>query len=116
MPYRGSCHCGRVAFEVQGDIDSGLDCNCSMCRRKGALLWFVPRTRFTLSTPEDAASTYRFNTHTIAHRFCPACGIHPYGEAVNPRTGEPTVAVNLRCLDGVDLGQVKIVPFDGASR
>lgn len=115
MRYTGSCHCGKVAFEVEGEIDSALACNCSMCRRKGSLLWFVPKTRFELKTADDAAATYLFNKHAIRHRFCPTCGVHPYAEAVNPKTGEPTAAINIRCLDGVDLESVKVVHFDGAS-
>lgn len=115
MKYSGSCHCGKVAFDVEGEIDSGLACNCSMCRRKGSLLWFVPKTRFTLKTPEENAATYLFNKHAIRHRFCPVCGIHPYAEAVHPKTGQPTAAVNLRCLEGVDLDKVKVVHFDGAT-
>jgi hypothetical protein len=115
MRYQGSCHCGRVAFEVEGEIDSGMACNCSMCRRKGSLLWFVPKAQFTLKTPEDAASTYLFNKHAIRHRFCANCGIHPYAEAVHPKTKQPTAAINLRCLEGVDLDTIKVVHFDGAS-
>src|SRR3569623_1145202 len=107
MKYSGSCNCGKVAFEVDGEIDSGLACNCSICRRKGSLLWFVPKTQFKLTTPDDNASTYLFNKHVIKHRFCGVCGIHPYGEAVNPKTGVPTAAIIIRCLDGVDIDKVK---------
>lgn len=115
MKYCGSCHCGKVAFEVEGEIDQAMACNCSICRRKGSLMWFVPRTQLRLSTPDENAATYRFNTHRIAHRFCPTCGVHPYGEATHPKTGVPTAAVNIRCLEGVDLDKVKVVHFDGAS-
>ena len=115
MRYSGSCHCGKVAFEVEGEIDGALACNCSICRRKGSLLWFVPKTQFELKTPEDAASTYLFNKHAIRHRFCPNCGMHPYAEAIHPKTGLPTAAINIRCLEGVDLDQVKVMHFDGAS-
>ena len=115
MRYSGSCHCGRVAFEVEGEIDSALACNCSICQRKGSLLWFIPREKLHLLTPEDAASTYAFNRHAIKHRFCAVCGIHPYAEAIHPKTGEPTAAINIRCLDGVDLDALKVVHFDGAS-
>jgi hypothetical protein len=115
MRYRGSCHCGKVAFEVDGEIKSVLACNCSICSRKGSLLWFVPRTQFTLLTPEDAAGTYTFNKHVIKHRYCPACGIHPFAEAVDPR-GVPTAAVNVRCLEGVDLATIPVNQFDGRSR
>jgi hypothetical protein len=114
MKYQGSCHCGRVAFEVEGTIDSGMACNCSICSRKGSLLWFVPRTNLTLKTPEDDASTYLFNKHVIRHRFCPVCGIHPYGEGTDPK-GNAMAAVNLRCVEGIDLAAISVQHFDGKS-
>src|SRR5690606_26011403 len=58
MKYRGSCHCGRVAFEVEGTLESALACNCSICQRKGSLLWFVPRTSLRLTTPEANLRSY----------------------------------------------------------
>jgi hypothetical protein len=114
MHHTGSCHCGRIAFEVDGDIDSALDCNCSICRRRGSLLWFVPAERFRLLTPAADASTYTFNQHHIQHRFCPTCGIHPYGEGTDPK-GQRMTAINLRCVDGVDLKSVPRQEFDGAA-
>jgi hypothetical protein len=110
--YRGSCHCGRVAFEVEGEPDSALACNCSICSRRGSLLWFVPRARLRLLTPEDAAASYTFNKHVIQHRFCPACGIHPYGEGQTP-DGQAMAAINLRCLENFDFSQVPVQHFDG---
>ncbi|WOB07986.1 GFA family protein [Piscinibacter gummiphilus] len=115
MKYTGSCHCGRVAFEVEGEIGTALACNCSICQRKGSLLWFVPRAELKLKTPEDAASTYTFNKHVIKHRFCPTCGIHPYGEGVDPK-GNAMAAINVRCLEGIDLDTVKVHHFDGRSK
>lgn len=115
MKHQGSCHCGRIGFEVDGDIGEALECNCSICRRRGSLLWFGPREALTLSTPEDNASTYTFNKHHIQHRFCAECGVAPYAEAVDPRSGARMVAVNVRCLPGVDLGALKINAYDGAS-
>ena len=114
MKYEGSCHCGRVAFEVEGTIDSALACNCSMCERKGSLLWFVPRANLTLKTPEEDASTYMFNQHVIKHRFCPVCGIHPYGEGTDPK-GNAMAAINLRCVEGIDLAAISVQHFDGKS-
>lgn len=112
MKHKGSCHCGKVAFEVEGEIDSALACNCSICQRKGSLLWFVPRDKLTLLTPEDAARTYTFNKHAIKHRFCPDCGMHPYGEGTDPK-GNVVAAVNLRCLEGIDLKAIPVHEFDG---
>ena len=115
MNYRGSCHCGRVAYDVEGSIDSAMSCNCSICQRKGSLLWFVPREQFRLTTPEQNASTYTFNRHVIKHRFCPVCGIHPYAEASDAK-GNPMAAINIRCLEGIDLDAVPVKHFDGRSR
>lgn len=112
MKYRGSCHCGRVAFEVEGELKGALACNCSICQRKGSLLWFVPREQLQLLTPEENASTYTFNKHAIKHRFCPVCGIHPYGEGTDPK-GQRMAAINIRCLEGVEPGSVPVRQFDG---
>ena len=112
--HTGSCHCGRIVFEVHGTIDSALACNCSICSRKGSLLWFAPRASLELKTPEDAASTYLFNKHAIRHRFCPVCGIHPYGEGTDPK-GNAIAAINLRCIDGIDLAVIPVHHFDGKS-
>ena len=114
MIYKGSCHCGQVSFDVEGEIDGALACNCSMCSRRGSLLWFVPRDKLQLRTAEDAAGTYTFNKHSIKHRFCPTCGIHPYGEAMDPK-GNRVAAINLRCLEGIDLAVVPVRNFDGRS-
>lgn len=114
MDYQGSCHCGAVAFDVEGEIDAAISCNCSICRRRGSLLWFVPRDKLRLRTPEEAASSYTFNKHVIQHRFCASCGIHPYGEGTDPK-GNAMAAVNLRCLDGVDLDAIPVHHYDGAS-
>lgn len=115
MTYQGSCHCGRIAFEVEGSIDSVLACNCSMCGRKGSLLWFVPRDALKLKTPEGDMATYTFNRHVIQHRFCPVCGIHPFGEGRDPK-GNPMAAINARCLEDVDLATLKVVEYDGRSK
>ena len=115
MTHKGSCHCGRVAFEVDGEPAKVLACNCSICSRKGSLLWFVPRDQLRLLTPDENASTYLFNKHLIKHRFCPICGIHPYGEGVDP-AGNRMAAVNVRCLEDIDLAALSIEHFDGRSR
>lgn len=114
MQYKGSCHCGNVAFEVEGTLDGVMSCNCSICRRKGALMWFVPRDALKLLTPDSNAATYAFNRHVIRHRFCPTCGIHPYGEGTDPK-GNAVAAINVRCLDDVDLGSLRVTEFDGKS-
>lgn len=115
MNYRGSCHCGKIAFEVEGELASALACNCSICTRKGSLLWFVPREQLRLQTPVADMATYRFNKHVIAHHFCPTCGIHPFAEGTDPK-GNRVAAVNVRCLEGVDLEKLPVTHYDGRSK
>ena len=112
MNYRGSCHCGAVAFDVEGELKGAMACNCSMCQRKGSLLWFVPRDSLKLHTPEEASRVYQFNKHLIDHRFCTVCGIHAYAEGQDPQ-GNRMAAINVRCLEDVDLATLPVTQHDG---
>lgn len=114
MSHKGSCHCGQIKFEVEGDFEQVIECNCSHCSRKGYLLWFVPKSQLTLSNPETALSTYTFNRHVIKHHFCPTCGCAPFGFGKKP-DGAETAAVNVRCLEDVDLTTLKRHAVDGRS-
>jgi hypothetical protein len=115
MRYEGSCHCGRIEFDVEGEFTSGMECNCSICRRRGSILGFVPRSDLHLKTPDGNASTYTFNTHRLQHRFCPTCGVAPYAEGKGP-DGSEMAAINLRCIPSIDLAALQMTMFDGASR
>lgn len=110
--YTGSCHCGAVAFEVTADIDDTtiLDCNCSICRRKGFLHLIVESSQFEMLDGEDQLREYRFNTGQARHLFCSECGIHPF---YIPRSHPDKVDVNLRCLPAIDLDGLEIERFDG---
>ena len=114
MTYKGRCHCGRIAFEVEGDLGQVMECNCSHCSRKGYLLWFVPREQLRLTTSESELATYTFNKHVIKHHFCPNCGCAPFGVG-SDKTGAAKAAVNVRCLEGVEPSKLKVVPVDGRS-
>jgi len=114
MKFQGGCHCGRIAFTVEGELEQVVECNCSLCSKRGYLLWFVPRAQLQLATPEADMASYTFNTGRIQHRFCPTCGCAPFGEGSDP-TGTATAAVNVRCLDGVDTSALRMVKVDGRS-
>lgn len=116
MKHQGSCHCGKIAFTAEGDITEVMDCNCSLCRRRGGLLAFVPREALTLETPEADMGTYTFNQHVLQHHFCRSCGIAPFSEGMDPKSGQAMAAINVRCLMDVDLAELKITSYDGASR
>jgi hypothetical protein len=108
--YEGQCHCGRVRFRVRGDLATTLVCNCSICVKKGFLHLIVPPTEFELLSGEGELTTYRFNTNTARHTFCRHCGVSPF---YTPRSHPDQIDVNVRCLEGVELGKLEPKPFDG---
>lgn len=114
MSHKGSCHCGRVQFEVEGNPEQIMECNCSHCSRKGYLLWFVPKEHLRLVTSEDDLSTYTFNKHVIKHHFCRTCGCAPFGFGTD-RTGASMAAVNVRCLPELDRSELEVKQVDGRS-
>src|SRR5712692_6651185 len=110
--YAGGCHCGRVHFEVTTDLAQVVDCNCSICAKRGALWTFVKAPQFKLTKSADAATDYQFGKKRIHHLFCESCGIGAYSRGIAP-DGAPTFAINVRCLDDVDVAALKPTPFDG---
>ncbi|HVY39914.1 MAG TPA: GFA family protein [Polyangia bacterium] len=114
--YEGGCQCGRVRYDVRLDLSQPvISCNCSMCGRAGTLLTFVPASQFTLKSGGESLTNYQFNKHVIHHLFCSVCGIKSFARGVG-RDGGEQVAVNVRCLDDVDLDALKIQKFDGRAR
>jgi hypothetical protein len=112
--YRGSCHCGKIRYEVATDLAGVIECNCSMCQRKGTLLNFVPMAQFKLIAGEGLVD-YQFNKHVIHHLFCSTCGVTSFCRGVG-RDGGEMAAINVRCLEGVELGEVSVMKFDGRSQ
>ena len=112
--FTGGCHCGQVRFEVTADLSQVTSCNCSICQRRGFLWAFVPPEKFALRSGEDALSEYRFNRKVIQHLFCTDCGVESFARGTAP-DGKAMIAVNARCLDGVEPTTLNAVAFDGRS-
>lgn len=112
MKRTGSCHCGKVKFEAEVKLAEALECNCSICIRRGSLLEFVPETQFKLLSGEENLTEYLFNKKKIHHTFCKTCGILPFAKSSMP-DGTKIRAINIRCIDDVDLSQIKINHYDG---
>jgi hypothetical protein len=99
--YSGSCHCGTVKFEVDTALTPANRCNCSLCRRKGALMSPVfEADRLRIVAGEDALTLYQFNTRVAKHYFCRHCGIYPFHQT---RRDPKLWRANLGCLEGVDV-------------
>jgi hypothetical protein len=103
-----------VRFEVAADLDSTITCNCSRCGRLGSILAFAPAQDFSLLSGEDALSDYQFNKKMIHHLFCATCGIQSFARATMP-DGTKMVAINARCLDGVEPAALSPNAVDGRS-
>ena len=107
----GSCHCGKVRFEVDcPDHMAATECNCSICLRSGYLHLIVPNARFRLIHGAEELQSYSFGTHTARHLFCRTCGIKSF---YRPRSHPEGVSVNVRCLEGVSLADLSITGFNG---
>ena len=111
--HRLSCHCGAVQIEVSllHGIDEVGRCDCSICRRKGAILAAVPLADLKIIAGEEHLAEYRFNTGTAKHYFCSRCGIYTHHRS---RVSPDKYDFNVGCLEGVnplDLGEVQV--FDG---
>jgi hypothetical protein len=106
----GRCHCGRIRFEVEGELDDVSACNCSICTRTGYLHWPVAPERVRMLAGDGEWTSYRFGTRVADHRFCPTCGISPFRIA---RSDPDMITINVRCLEGIELDAVAIARFDG---
>jgi hypothetical protein len=111
--FSGGCHCGAVRFEVEADLAGAIACNCSRCQKLGAILTFAPAASFRLVAGEDSLTDYRFNQKVIHHLFCRTCGIQPFARGNHPKDGSAMVAVNVRCLDGVEPDTIEAHKVDG---
>lgn len=109
--YHGSCHCARVSFELEARLDYVMECNCSLCRRIGALWHGASEASLRISGANELV-LYQFNTMTAKHYSCKHCGVHPFSR---PRLDPARWAVNVRCIDGVDLAALPVKLFDGAN-
>ena len=112
--YEGGCHCGRMRFRIETNLAQAVECNCSICAKRGTLLTFVKAPQFTLLKGGDTLTDYQFAKRKIHHLFCENCGVGSFARGVAPN-GEDTYAVNVRCLEGVDTAALKLRPFDGKS-
>ena len=110
--FQGSCHCGRVKFELVSDLQPALRCNCSICKRKGTPMVTAKEGSFRLTAGEEFLTLYQFNTQVARHHFCKVCGIYTHH---NPRSNPALTRVNAGCLEGVDPLALNVDLIDGAA-
>lgn len=108
----GSCHCGNVKFTALLNLSNLIRCNCTICSKLGALWAFAPMSVLELQCAETAYGSYQFGEKTLDHHFCKNCGIQTFADGVAP-DGTPTVGINVRCLDGIDINAIPVSDYDG---
>lgn len=105
--YHGSCHCGAVRYEADIDLSKGtFKCNCSICTKARNWLVVVSPDAFRLLAGEAELTEYQFGARRIHHLFCRHCGVRPFGWSAAEEGGGKFYAVNVACLDDVDLNDL----------
>ncbi|MBK7279994.1 GFA family protein [Candidatus Aalborgicola defluviihabitans] len=109
--HRLSCHCGTVVLEL--DLPDGIvnprRCDCSICRRKGAIVASVVLSGITVIQGEDALQHYQFNTNVAKHYFCSICGIYTHHQR---RSFPNQYGYNVGCLEGINPFYLEPVPLN----
>src|SRR5712691_12704371 len=113
--YTGGCHCGMVRFECTADLAVVTAYNCSICTKKGLHFTFVAPQSFQLRAGEDNLKEYLFNKHAIRHQSCIDCGVEVFANGSKP-DGTAVVALNVSCIDGIELAKLDMTPIDGRNR
>jgi hypothetical protein len=113
--HKATCHCGSVEFELE--LPNGLidvrRCDCSLCRRRGAVAASIPLTGIKILKGENLLKLYQFNTKTAKHFFCSNCGIYTHHQ----RRSNPTqYGFNVGCLEGINPLKISDIPtYDGVN-
>lgn len=115
MSRRLTCHCGAVELDVQlqDDLASARRCDCSYCRRRGAVAVSAPLDGVQIVKGADLLSLYQFGTHTAKHYFCSICGIYTHHQR---RSNPNEYGINVGALDGVNPSELGDIPWtDGVN-
>lgn len=110
--FTGSCHCGAVRFAIESDLAELTRCDCSICRRKNAVMVKVHESRFTLLAGAESLTEYQFHTRTARHFFCKVCGIYPFHRK---RVTPDHYGVNIHCLEGVEVEGIPVLQARGSA-
>jgi hypothetical protein len=110
--YRGACHCGVVQFEIESDFPELTMCDCSICKKKNALMVKVHESKFKLLAGGESLTEYQFHTKTARHFFCRVCGIYPFHRK---RVTPDNLGINVNCLEGFNPEGITVRQAVGAA-
>ena len=103
--YSGSCHCGAVQFEVDAELSKGVVCDCSICKRKGAIMTLIDSEELKITAGMSNLSQYQFNANIAVHYFCKTCGIYTH----HRRRSDNGFGINIGCLVGFSIDDLEEV-------
>ena len=109
--YKASCHCGAVKYQVEGEFDYLVECNCSICARRAHILWFVPLDSLKFECGQDHLTSYKFGKKHLDHRSCQTCSTAMFTHGDDK--GVEKAGVNIRTFADIDLSKLDITPYDG---
>ena len=106
----GSCHCGAVHWRLDTFPNGATACNCTACRRYGALWAYGHENEDVVVT--GPTTTY-VRGRALAFHFCPTCGGLAYWRSLEPWEGRRRMGVNLRLTEPAGILALPIDHFDG---
>jgi hypothetical protein len=109
---QGGCHCGAVRYSAEPDLGGAFRCNCSICAKTAATIATSEPSAFQLLSGEGGLGEYRFGSGGLTRFFCTRCGILCFARG-RDGSGKEFVGVNVNTLEGIELGELPVVYFDG---
>ncbi len=104
------CHCGKIEAEIKiNSFDKILRCNCSICKRKGAIMSLTKNENFKIIKGADKLKLYQFHSNVAKHFFCSICGIYTHH---NPRSNPSMTGFNLGCIDEIDIFKLENISLN----
>ncbi len=109
--YRGSCHCKGVTFTLKTDLGYSVQCDCSICRRRGSIMVRCDRNDLEIQTGRELLTEYRFNTNVAIHYFCNWCGVYVFHKM---RKLPDKYGINAGCLEDIELSVLSPILIEGS--
>lgn len=111
--YQGSCHCGQVKFSVKTESSFSTKCDCSLCRRRGAIILRCDEHDLEILSGKQHLQLYQFGSNEAEHYFCQQCGIHTFYRL---KKLPDKFGINSGCLDDVNLSALNPILTEGSKR
>ena len=109
--YQAACHCGAVKYQVEGEFEYLIECNCSICSSRAHILWFVPLASLQFESGEDQLTNYKFGKRRLNHRSCQICSTAMFTHGDDKGTEKS--GLNIRTFADIDITALDITQYDG---